>query len=139
MRKGVSIVFALMMMLSGAHVTIATHFCGGHIAGKVVSLTGKLASCGMENNEGICPSAESSIKTHCCEDHIRSFSLAGIFAQPASYIADFYPDITHISYMPVVQAPFSTEFSSCNFTDTGPPGLYSPTSVNLVSICTFRI
>lgn len=139
MRKGFSIVFAFIMMLSGARVTIATHFCGGHIAAKTVSLTGKLASCGMENGEGLCSSTESSIKSHCCEDHIRCLCLPDNFTPGENAGADFFPDVTLISFLPVVQVHFSSENSSCNFTDTGPPGPFSPTSVKLMSICTFRI
>ena len=30
------------------HISVATHYCGGQIAASRVTLTGKLASCGME-------------------------------------------------------------------------------------------
>jgi len=58
MRKLSSISLAILILLAGMHITIATHFCGGEIAATKVSLAGIAASCGMESDKNTGASSE---------------------------------------------------------------------------------
>ena len=51
MKKTVTILSAFLILLSGVHFTIATHYCNERLAGTKISLSGKTASCGMESPE----------------------------------------------------------------------------------------
>jgi len=37
------------------HLSVATHYCGGKIVASQISLSGKLASCGMEDDKSDSP------------------------------------------------------------------------------------
>ncbi len=39
------------MLASGMKVSIDRHYCGGQLAATKISVTGKLASCGMETQD----------------------------------------------------------------------------------------
>jgi hypothetical protein len=68
MKKVFSISMAVLVLLSMLHLTVATHYCGGEIAASKISLSGKLASCGMERAEESCPIQGNLMKSHCCDD-----------------------------------------------------------------------
>jgi len=55
MKKVLTILIAAFLLASGMQVSIDHHYCGGSLAGTRISLTGKLASCGMEKPESSCP------------------------------------------------------------------------------------
>ncbi|MBE0667726.1 MAG: hypothetical protein IH593_08640, partial [Bacteroidales bacterium] len=55
MKKTISILFVCTVLLTGFQAVISTHYCGGRFADARVSLSGQLASCGMEGNEEGCP------------------------------------------------------------------------------------
>jgi uncharacterized protein YxeA len=48
MKKIFSILFAVMVVLSGMHISISTHICGGEIAAVKLSVSAVKATCGME-------------------------------------------------------------------------------------------
>ena len=59
------IILTLTAMLQ---LTVATHYCGGEIAGSKVSFSGKVASCGMEDDKNSQPSTDTYLTTHCCQE-----------------------------------------------------------------------
>ena len=139
MRKGFSILFILVLLLSGAHVTIAKHLCGGRIAGTKISLTGKLAGCGMEDSGNTCPDHGANIATHCCENQVNTLGFVFDYLTPVS--SEPCKNIT-----PVYSSFLSAEFAYPaiintykSFTDSGPPGYYQASFAGLDKICVFRI
>ena len=47
MKKLFSILFAAIVLVSGMHLSVATHFCGGEISQVKLSFTHENATCGM--------------------------------------------------------------------------------------------
>lgn len=139
MRKGLSILFALVMMISSAHLTIATHYCGGEVAARKISLSGKLATCGMEDSRESCPSSGILLKKHCCENSIVTIGIANNFTAPVSLENENAQNIQNHFYLPVNYSNnYISEFNNF-FTNIHPPGGVSASAVDLNNICAFRI
>ena len=139
MKKGASILFALVILLSGTHLTIATHFCGGNVAASKVSLSGKLASCGMEGTEGSCPLPGNHLATHCCNDQVTTIGIINNFTSPVSFLEENSENILQVYNVPESQSFHSITVSSNIYTSISPPGRFSTNSVSLDDICVFRI
>jgi hypothetical protein len=139
MRKGFSILFILVMILSGVHLTVAKHFCGGRIAAERISLSGKLASCGMEGTEDTCPVSGNRVNTHCCDDQVSTFGMINICTAPVTVQSENTENTPHLYCLTVIESFYSIDGVNISYTDTGPPGGFSASAVNLFDICVFRI
>jgi len=139
MKKGASILFALVILLSGTHITIATHYCGGKVAASKVSLSGILASCGMEGTEESCPIPGNYLATHCCDDQMNTIGIVNNFTSPISLLLENARNILQVYYVPDSQSFHSITVSNNFYTSISPPGRFSPNAVSLNDICVFRI
>jgi hypothetical protein len=54
-KKIVSISLLFLTLTALLHLSIATHYCGGMKAASKISFSGKLATCGMENDKTVMP------------------------------------------------------------------------------------
>jgi hypothetical protein len=137
MRKVLSIPLILLVLLTGATVNIATHYCGDSVARKI-SLSGELAGCGMEipgintkgniiNDPSCCRNVQTSF-TFCSNYIPSSFFLNNSVYQPVQ-LTDFHAETIESIERPV----------AISFTDSGPPGLFNPSRVDLGMICILRI
>lgn len=135
MRKIISIPVIILILFSGVTVNLAFHYCGGLLADKSISLLGKPATCGMEGEDN----HQQGIKSLCCEDTLSSYTFNNTYL-PSSNVKDDTTD-----HKIPVQEIFSSlipEFTVASFSSVvlaRPPGAYSPSDVELVSICIFRI
>lgn len=138
MKKYLTIPVAMLILLSGMHFTVATHFCGGEIASTKISVTGKLASCGMTSDEKSKTSSETSFASNCCEDEIAVYSVDSDYTTSQFHAAEITLTILHGSYIPEFSfhsiSPLLT-----NLSNASPPGNYMVTAVNRTDICVFRI
>lgn len=121
------------------HLTIATHYCGGHFAASNISATGKLATCGMEDPQNGVPLPGKYLSKHCCEDVIVSISTDN------NYITSFFsvPDTFQFAFQPSVFTTVSSNdlarIFKLQYPDKSPPGVLMSTKVDLSGICVFRI
>ena len=139
MKKVFSILFALTILLSGVHITVSTHFCGGKVAASEISLSGKLASCGMEGNEDSCPMTGHNLTTHCCENIVSVYCLDNNFAPSTFFVPDSYQNNFQIfSNFAGYPAHFIPDLKSIS-TSVSPPGALMYAYVDLSYICVFRI
>jgi hypothetical protein len=139
MKMIVAIPLMLVILLSGINLQIASHFCRGNYSGSKVSLDGRLASCGMEDQSGK-HSSEDLIATHCCDDVISSLSIS------PNYITSSCPDLPdprqeriHISFIQselLVSNEISLSLASGY---VWPPGTFNPKGVEQQVLCIFRI
>ena len=139
MKKFLSISFAFLILLSGMHFTIATHYCGGEIAASKVSFSGELASCGMEGAHDQCPSTGSHIGSNCCKDKVSVFAVDNNYTPSISEFKVFAQPV-----IPVFDIPVSFQIdniSALNLicTNLSPPGSFQVSDVSLPAICVFRI
>ncbi len=139
MKKFFAIPVALLILLSGMHLTIATHFCGGEIAATKVSITGKKASCGMISDDNSKTSAETILASNCCDNKVSVYSVDNNYAPSAFQ----FKEIAH----PVFQEFFIPEGFSfrssypilTTITNVSPPDNLMANAVSMADICVFRI
>ena len=95
MKKILSIPLIMLILFTGVTVNFATHYCGGSVAATKVSLTGKLATCGMEGtsdnktNEGL-------YKNHCCDDVTAAYTLSSNYIPSFASLSDL---CNHINFI----------------------------------------
>jgi hypothetical protein len=140
MRKILSILFASLILISGLHISIAKHYCSGESSAfEKISVTGELATCGMEspNDQGVLPGVH--FKAHCCENEVStlivdnnyapSFSIFKVFPQPVMQVCHII-EVFNLQQIVVL---------SLYNTNVLPPGNYLASAVSLPDICVFRI
>lgn len=118
--------------------SIATHFCGGEIAGVKASFSEKLADCGMKMMDEA-PTSFPVVKAEgCCQNHFNILKVDNNY-NPSSYQvqnADY--NLLQMVSTPVI---LSSNYDLNNFKKYNviPPGIALVSSVNLTDICIFRI
>ena len=139
MKKFLSISFAFLILLSGMHFTVATHLCGGKIAFTKFSVSGELASCGMEGKIDKC-TIPVKFKTHnCCKDKVSAFVVDNTYAPTFSEFKVFPQPVLHAVIQPVFLSDFSLSTLKLVCTNISPPGHFLVSDVSLPAICVFRI
>jgi hypothetical protein len=139
MKHIIAIPLALLILFTGINVKIASHYCGGNFSAVKVSLTGKMASCGMENQSVAKPS-EDLFSRHCCDDVISSVSISTNYV-PSSFcyipVAGQEINNTFITQdqLVIIQPVTISAISGSK----RPPGGFSPSDVEQQVICIFQI
>jgi len=137
MRKVLAILTSGIMFIAGMHVSIDRHFCGGELAETKVSLTGELASCGMETHKPEFPGVVS-LNKKCCEDHLTVMDVSNNFVP--EYFQVSYPseskEIPSFQLLNVSLKPFVADNISSWVV---PPGDKVKIHPSLTEICVFRI
>jgi hypothetical protein len=138
MKKVFSIAFIFLILLSGVHFSIATHFCGGEVAAVKWSVSGKMATCGMENTKATCP-VQNGISTNCCHNEIAFYTI------DSNYHPSFYEKIEiaksliQAFFIPLCSGISSYQYKNSLYADLSPPDNLLPAVISQVSICVFRI
>jgi len=137
MKKVITILVSVILIASGMHISIDRHYCGGSLADVKISVTGKLASCGMEQAESSC-SNNPAFDQKCCEDQI---SLYGI---TSNYYPEYFKIIHPVSERDVTAIKVGTFIPDKSYnTDliswVLPPGYNLKTGLTQPEICVFRI
>jgi len=123
------------------HFSVSWHYCGGKLAATKVSLSGTLATCGMEDAGGNCPYDHNGylIESHCCEDVLTAYSIDNNYTPAAKAAAEFSTAkiaIPDMSFVPLARFP---DIKSHAWSDISPPGLLMTSSVDLTAIRVLRI
>jgi hypothetical protein len=138
-KKVTSISLVILMLAAMFHISVAKHYCGGQIAASMVTLTGKLASCGMEGSEKELPFPVESFSKHCCDDVITICETDSNYMPSFSFVSESYQnDFQILSALTVLSNNSFTGLDSF-YTDASPPGAFMSTEVDLSGICVFRI
>jgi hypothetical protein len=138
MRKLFSIIFALFILLTGMHFTVASHFCGGKVAATKVSLTGKMASCGMESDLKTNTPLKTSLTSHCCDNDISVYSVDNNYMPSVFHFKEVAKPILHVFYIPG-GFYFHADFPLLtNLINVSPPYQYLASAVCMADICLFR-
>ena len=138
MKKVFSILFASLILLSGMHLTIASHICCGELAAVKYSFTGEKASCGMTDIQATIP-INGEIKTDCCKNKVATFATDNNYFPSFSEVKAFSEEFSSlVACLPdfFVSTPV---ISKTYYSMVGPPVLQSCTSVDQSFICVFII
>ena len=139
MKKVFSICLTLLMLVTMLHFSVAIHYCQGKEFASNLSLTGKLASCGMEDNEKSLPLTATNFAKHCCDDVVTYIGRDNNYVPSYSFIPEFFQYSFQSFALP---AGFSVNYSAYlihSYTNESPPGTLMSTNVDLTDICVFRI
>ncbi len=137
MRSLLAIPLILMVSFTGIRIDYSAHLCGGIQVASVLSLSGKSASCGMEDFRSEAP-AEPVLKNHCCDNVGFSFALSNKYVPSTPVVTDG----NNISLCNGVLWLAGIALTSNEIpvaTRIRPPGGYHPNSVAIKSLCILRI
>lgn len=139
MKKLFSISIAFIMLLSGLQLTISRHYCGGELADAKVSLTGHVASCGMETATDDCTQASTITESSCCKNQVSVYEVDHNYSPSFTGFKAFAQTVLHVFVIPEsITSRSLTSFSNF-YTDVSPYGFLPANSVSLPKICVFRI
>ena len=138
MNKLASISFAIIIVLSGMHFSIATHICGGEVATVKWSFSGRKATCGMEDSKSSCP-VNNSIASDCCQNKIMIYAVDKNYSPSTFQFKEVTKKLLHIWYIPLNFSLLTLTASDSLFTNVIPPGKLLTCAGNLAGICVFRL
>ena len=139
MKKLFSIVFAAMILLSGMHLSLATHLCGGEISAVKFSFDHEKASCGMCAEKQAVPSHKTVGSESCCKDEMSFLSVDNNYSPSTLQVNHSANQLLQVFDIPKA---FGIQFLHTNSTsniNVQPPGNYIASAVSLPDICVFRI
>lgn len=139
MKKLLSISFAFLILLSGMHFTIATHFCGGELAASKVSFSGELATCGMEDPVDKCSSTGNHLDSDCCKNEVSVLSVDHNFSPSFTVFKIFSPNLLQVFEVPACLQIHSLTAVNLICTNVSSPGNFLVNDVSLPKICVFLI
>lgn len=139
MKKVFSIFLSLLMIFAMFHISVAMHYCEGKEVATAVSLSGKLASCGMIYSVDEIPLQSNNFTKHCCDNIVTFYGITGNYSPTYSFLPESYQYNIQVFAVPVeISAKSQTDFYSI-YSNVSPPGALMSTNVDLSNICVFRI
>jgi hypothetical protein len=138
MKFFLSIPLSLLILFSGINIRYAAHFCGGNFVATKISLSGELATCGMETREGN-NSSLMTFKSHCCEDITSDYVVSNSYIPSTPVIDTPVQKVVETQFYPaekliICQYPFTYLH-----TDIKPPGNTGSIADSQPVLCIFRI
>jgi hypothetical protein len=137
MKKVLTILLAVIFPVVGMQITLDRHYCGGKLADVKISVTGKMASCGMEQSESNRPD-HPTIDNKCCEDKVSFYSITSNYCPEHFKLAQpiFERDILPL----YVGNLISGNTHNAILTDwVLPPGDNLTSRLTQPEICVFRV
>jgi hypothetical protein len=138
MRTGTSILVVILVITGMMHISVANHYCGGTLAATRVSLSGQLASCGMESTEINLPESGSAISDHCCDDIVVTVATDNNY-MPSHDMSLNHQHNYQVLYPTIIFSYSSVNHFNSHLTNVMPPGTGPSIPTGCPDICVFRI
>lgn len=138
MKNLLSILFAALILLSGMHLTLATHFCGGEVSAVKLSLAQEKASCGMCGEAQNTPTDKTLSTEGCCKDEMAYYAVDTNYNPSNFHLNKPVNQLLQVFYIPQ-NVGLPSLSSVYHATVQQPPGEYSAYAVDRPLICVFRI
>lgn len=138
MKKVLSILFAGLILITGMHLSIAAHFCGGEMASVKLSFKGQEATCGMEIVSS-CPTHKELTSSSCCKNKLSYYTVDNNYSPSSFQINEVVKKPVHVIASTFVNPLYSPLLVYHTFTNISPPELAISNAVKLPDICVFRI
>jgi hypothetical protein len=138
MRKILSLPLIILILFTGITINFATHYCGGSFSASKVSLSGELATCGMEHSADL-NLKDNLYRNPCCNDVTAAYTLSCNYIPSFSYVDNLYPQAGFNTFLAVNSINNYLIFSIASDETVRPPGTYTPNSVDRQFICIFQI
>ncbi len=138
MKKVFSALMAIMILMTGLHLSFDSHFCGGHLSEVKLSMTGEKATCGMESDNASLPTGVS-LKSVCCKDDMTTLTVDSNYSPSFSHSNDFTQKVIAIYAIPTSETIPDLGISGNSHPIFGPQDVFRRNAVALAAICVFRI
>jgi hypothetical protein len=138
MKNILTIVLASFILISGMHLSIARHICGGELAEVKISFTDAVAACGMESDANTCAAHEKAT-SDCCKNEITRLSVDDYFGASSLQLKEVTQPVMVLFFLPIIQSLYSVEPEIQAFADVGTQANFIVHDVSLPKICVFRI
>lgn len=137
MKKILTPFLALLLLLSGMHLSVASHYCGGMLAQVKWSFDRELATCGMEGENT--PRKGIVLDQPCCQDELSTCTTDGQYQFQSMELKKFTPQVVTCFSAPLCMLFKSQEPADFHYTHVFPPGKVLPSQVFQEDICVFLI
>ncbi|MFZ4582676.1 MAG: HYC_CC_PP family protein [Paludibacter sp.] len=138
MKKIISILFAILILLSGMHLSVATHWCGGEVSQVKLSFAHEKASCGMCGEEESIP-VNGISSEGCCKDEMSFYVVDSNFSPSTFQTYQPTYQFLQVFDIPKTIGILFLHTNSITNINVQPPGNYIASAVSLPDICVFRI
>jgi hypothetical protein len=140
-KKVFSILALILLLAVMLHISVARHYCGGELAASKISLSGGLASCGMEGTEESCPHDPpgNHLKSNCCDDVVTLYGFDNTYISGNTLVSKSFRFTYQILVLHICGAVQKPDPGTLFYSDVSPPGFLMSTDVDLSDICVFRI
>lgn len=138
MKAILSIPLIILILFSGISVKFATHFCGGYVAATKISLTGELATCGMERPSDS-NSLQNTYKNKCCEDVTSAYAIGNNYIPSYCFLKELGQHVINLIAVPAGYLSNQEIVINTSYENIRPPGNHHPNSVDQLVLCIFRI
>ena len=139
MKKLFSILFAAVILLSGMHLSLATHLCGGEVSAVKFSITDEKASCGMCAAEQTASTDKTVESKSCCKDEMSFLAVDNNYNASTLQLNAPVQLLIHVFDIPKTIGCNALHTTASYCANVQPPGDYLPTDVSLPGICVFLI
>jgi len=139
MKKVFSILFAALILLSGMHLSLAAHLCGGEVSAVKLSFTHEKASCGMCAMEKATTTNKTFDNESCCKDEMSFFAVDNNYSPSTLQINHSVNQLLQVFDVPKAIGIQFLHTNSTTNTNVQQPGNYIASAVSLPDICVFRI
>lgn len=136
-----SILTVILVLAGILNFSVAEHYCRGELVATKVSLTGTLATCGMESSDEVCHHGQHGdlFESHCCDDVLTSYGIDNNYTPAAKQAPEFSGAKIAVPDLPFQSPVRSFVIINQNWSDISPPALLITTSVDLSQIRVLRI
>ena len=119
-----------MIFLSGMHLSVATHLCGGEIAAVKLSFTHENAGCGMCAVEQL-PTINQSIESEsCCKDQMSFLAVDSNYSPSTLQIQQPVQTLLQVFDIPNTLGILFNDTNSTTNANVQPPGNYIASAVS---------
>ena len=139
MKKLFSILFAALILLSGMHLSLATHYCGGEVSAVKLSFVHQKATCGMCAEEESTKTDKTVGNESCCKDEMSFYAVDNNYSPSTLQINHTANELLQVFEVPKTIGIQFLHTNSTSNTNVQPPGNYIASAVSLHDICVFRI
>ena len=139
MKKVFSILFAALILLSGMHLSLAAHLCGGEVSAVKLSFTHEKATCGMCAAEQTATTNKTVESESCCKDEMSFLAVDTNYSPSTLQINHTANQLLQVFDIPKTIGIHFLHMNSASNTNVQPPGNYIASAVSLPDICVFRI
>ena len=123
-----------MIILSGLHISMATHICGDEVADVKWSISEQMASCDMAGMDKEIPTEPAFSPKSCCENEISNFIVDSNYNFSALQLNAPELQLLQVFFIPENLGLLLQSTNLSSNTNVQPPSKFFASAVNLPDI-----